>query len=1130
MNRVLLFSCLILLVWAPAWAQDKRPQLALQIGHQDRVIALAVSPDGQTLASGGADLSAKIWDVQSGTLRFSLPHAASVLALSWASDATLVTADAAGTISVFDAVSGGIRSKNEGSQLEMSAAAISPDMKLAAFALPRGQIQIRNIHTGAVAEILDGHPTRVLSLGFSPDSQTLASSSDAFAEKTDNEAIARRAGDVRLWDVAGGELIRVLRGHALAVRGMAWSHDGARLASVGESGTVVLWNAKTFAQEDEINVSQGQGRALSVAFSPDDARIVAGWRGGIKSFDGKRPGEALWSQKGEAVPSVAFGRDGRIVAGENDGELHFLASQNGEVSSIRGHIGALAVVRASGDGKLLAGAGGDGALSLWDAARGSLIRSWRAHDGMVHDLAFSSDGLALVTAGADAFVRFWDVPSGQLRRTLAKFKGPVSALALAPNSAILAVGVTDGGGISTVTLWNGADGTLQTTLDEPRGTVYSLSFGPDGTLAAACGNWESRGEILVWNPERKLRARGFLRGARSLAISGDGRRLVGAGTVLDEKQDYISAGDLAQIWSLRAGEIAREVTATSPGAHALGVAIAADGKSFATASRDGAIRLWDGVSSAPIRVLRGHNGPVNSVFFVPRSQNLVSAGSDGTVRLWNPATGQLLATLLTLFDPKTPETGAVAKVLSPNWLAVSPKGYYDGSPGAGRFVQWRLGADVFPVEAFEGAFRRPEMLGAALRGQDLETLAMGSKFAQGQAIPPQVSIASPKAGSSATEPFRVQISASDNKNLKSIQLFVNGRPATSQMVKSDAKPIDVGAKPLSVGAKPLSIGAKPLEVGAKPLEVGAKPIPASHGLSWDFSLAAQLPPADGGTGVTLKALVTDGDGLQGSDEIRLKRPARNGGFGTLHILSIGVSSYANPAFNLKFAAKDANAFAGLWNGPGGQIFAKVNATSLTDARATSGAVQNAMREIAQSALPDDVVAIFLSGHGIARAENEFFFASHDVNLGKLDDTAVPWKAFQTALSGSKARRVIIFLDACHSGGALGGKQAGNEEMAAQLVKNAGAIVFSSSLGRQYSFELDELKHGAFTHALIEGLQGGKADLDAGTGRDGLVNVEELLTFLRARVPQLTDGAQMPACPLLRDFGEPFPLIKSVAKP
>jgi hypothetical protein len=473
----------------------------------------------------------------------------------------------------------------------------------------------------------------------------------------------------------------------------------------------------------------------------------------------------------------------------------------------------------------------------------------------------------------------------------------------------------------------------------------------------------------------------------------------------------------------------------------------------------------------------------------------------------------------------------VGAPLSPEWLALTPDGYFDGSPGAGRYVQWRLGPDVFPVEAFDAAFHRPEALGAALRGENLDLMAMGAQFAQGKAIPPSVTIAAPKAGQNALAPLIVQLSASDNKNIKSIQLFVNGRPAASKIVRDavkpddGGKPLELGAKPLELGAKALELGAKALELGAKPLELGAKPIPFSHDKGWNISLDAALPPADGGAGLTLKALVTDADGLQGSDEIRLKRTAKNGGFGTLHVLSVGVSKYDNPNYSLKFAANDAAAFAQLWSKQNGGLFEKVTVTTLTDAHANSTEVQAAMRDIAATAAPDDVVVIFLSGHGVAKGENEFFFATSNVDLQKLEQTTVPWSTFQEALSSSKARRVLLFLDACHSGGALGARQAGNEEMASQLVKNAGAIVFSSSLGSQNSFELAELQHGAFTQALIDGIGKGQADLDAGNGEDGVINVEELLTFLRARVPQLTDGAQMPACPLLRDFGEPFPLAK-----
>ncbi|RYG68620.1 WD40 repeat domain-containing protein, partial [bacterium] len=289
----------VLLFHLPVGAQNVRPELTLQIGHMARITGVASSPDGSLMASGGMDETAKIWDAKTGALRFSLPLEAPVLAVEFQSDALLVIADAAGTLSAYETKTGALRGRQEGGKLEMSAAALSKGGKLAAFAATGGPIEIRDLTTGRQVAVLDGHPTKVLAMAFSPDGTTLASCSDAFQEKTASEEIARRAGDIRLWNVADGELIKILRGHALSVNGLAWSPDGSRLASVGESGTAIVWDSRTFAEVEEFNTSQGQGRATSVAFSPDNQRLLVSWRAGIKAFDLKDENTALWSYKSE---------------------------------------------------------------------------------------------------------------------------------------------------------------------------------------------------------------------------------------------------------------------------------------------------------------------------------------------------------------------------------------------------------------------------------------------------------------------------------------------------------------------------------------------------------------------------------------------------------------------------------------------------------------------------------------------------------------------------------------------------------------------------------------------------------------------------------------------------------------
>src|SRR5262249_34304766 len=159
----------------------------------------------------------------------------------------------------------------------------------------------------------------------------------------------------------------------------------------------------------------------------------------------------------------------------------------------------------------------------------------------------------------------------------------------------------------------------------------------------------------------------------------------------------------------------------------------------------------------------------------------------------------------------------------------------------------------------------------------------------------------------------------------------------------------------------------------------------------------------------------------------------------------------------------------------------------------------------------------------------FYFATHEVDPSspaRLEQTALPWTVFQTMLAKVTASRVVLFLDACHSGSALGEQQASNERLAEALGRRGGVVVFSSSRGGEFSYEEPALQHGAFTEALLEGIGQWKADLAIGGKPDGRITAEELLAYLRTRVPQLTQNRQTPTCPLLYDFGEEFLLARA----
>lgn len=1147
----------LLMLVLPLSAQQNKPELALQIGHVAQVTALIPSPDGRLLISGAMDGTVKVWDANSGQLRLSLTQSEAgalpepVLALAFSPENALVAATSTGVLRWWEISTGRklktLKVTEEEAKKGATAAAFSPDTKQIAYALLNRKIAFVNTTDGAVKITRGEHETNISTLAFSPDGQTLASGSEVHKEKTPSPDIAPRGGDVRLWDAVTGRLLHELSRAALGVNGLNWSADGKRLASAWESGHVLIWDTENLRQKTKITQRRGWhalGRnygALSVAFSSDGEALIVGWRGGSQLWDltadengvsrRRRSGppqigrggksllyDALWEVESDEPQTTAAFVGPRVALGGREGTVQFLNADTGALQATHSRLNPLGIVRLSPDGKTIAAAGAGGDIALWDATNGTLRRVLRGHDKWVRALAFSPDSQMLISGGFDRTLRFWDVKTATQRGASIQKTFPVNALAVSPDGKTLAAALAPGSvQVWKILNWQNAKIEEVRELLEPEGVVQTLVFSPDGSqlaaampgtmrpypLTAAIGRGGRAGRVIVWDTTQWKARDEFVSGARSVTFSPDGGQIAVAAALLDETDEDNGIGD--SVVPLATLSLAREpaLKVSAPRTRANDIAVLPDDV-YAVASRDGNIRLFNGNQ---IQTLSGHYGPVSSLTVSSDGKTLFSAGYDGTVRLWDNKTGRQRAMLMHLpADDKNLGSG--------EWLSVTPEGFYDASPGAARFIQWRVGADLFPVEAYEKNFRSADALKSALTGGIVNTPA---NFATGKAIPPQAQIVLPRAGQTVTgSPLAISIALTDDQNVKRVQLFANGRPVAEQDAATQAKALEIGAKPLE-------IGAKALEIGAKPLEIGAKSVPESHKLKWDVRLEAPLPPPDG-AGLTLKALVTDADGLQGWDEIRVSRGEAGTG-GALRVLTIGVSQYANPAFNLKYASSDATVFGALWPALEGKLFNKVVLKSLTDAQATSANVRAALNDLANSAEAGDVLAIFLSGHGIRKTENEFFFASHDVNLANINATTVPWTEFQNALASSKARRVVLFLDACHSGGALGNLKAGNESMAEPLVKSAGAVVFASSLGEQVSFELDDIKHGAFTQALIEGIGAGKADLDVGAGKDGIINVEELLTFLRARVPQLTGGAQLPSCPLLRDFGEPFPLTR-----
>jgi uncharacterized caspase-like protein len=234
-------------------------------------------------------------------------------------------------------------------------------------------------------------------------------------------------------------------------------------------------------------------------------------------------------------------------------------------------------------------------------------------------------------------------------------------------------------------------------------------------------------------------------------------------------------------------------------------------------------------------------------------------------------------------------------------------------------------------------------------------------------------------------------------------------------------------------------------------------------------------------------------------------------------LCIGVSRYKDARLNLRYAHRDAIELAG---GLAEQraLYGVVAVASLTDAQATRSGILTAFDRLVAVAASDATAVVSFSGHGWRSGPRTFYFAPHDVDTLRIAATAVPWSAVVQRLTSlsQKCRRVIVLLDACHSGSA-----ASNDDMArAVLGANAGVIVFSSSRGDEVSLEDARWQHGVFTKGLLEAM-GAEA---ATNRRNHPVSLWDFVSDVRTRVRELSRDSQHPQVPFLQDFDADAPVV------
>jgi WD40 repeat protein/serine/threonine protein kinase len=437
----------------------------------------ALSSDNGTIYTVTHSGELGAWDVATGESRYSLQDDG----FDWSSVAAspdgqwLATSGADGVIMIRDAATGEIVRPLAQAGALVGNIAFSPDSQSLASVQDDGLVRLWDVETGNLIHDYIGHTDTVFAVSFSPDGRNIVTasadasarvwqaipdvepqvfrigsageqSSVAFAPQGETLFASAAGNTVRAWNVETGEFLGSFSGSTF-LDNLNLSGDGRYLAGNSATNGVYVWDVQS---NETILDSTG----LIGRLSPDGSQFAVGMDvGSIRLYDVQLGGFAD-TLIGHTAPAtgLSYNDDGAIlVSGSQDGTVRFWNTETAEeIRQISPHNGdAVLDLALSPDGRYVATAGADHTAALWDVATGEQIRQFIGHTGVLNSINFSADGSLLATTSADLTTRIWDVETGEEIRHLEEHTSQPTDAAFSADGRYLATSGNDG----TVRLW-----------------------------------------------------------------------------------------------------------------------------------------------------------------------------------------------------------------------------------------------------------------------------------------------------------------------------------------------------------------------------------------------------------------------------------------------------------------------------------------------------------------------------------------------------------------------------------------------------------------------------------------------------------------------------------------------------
>ncbi|MFO0331167.1 MAG: caspase family protein [Bacteroidota bacterium] len=950
-------------------------------------------------------------------------------------------------------------------------------------------VRIWNASTGDMlkkfeSQIGDGSTGMLYASAVSPDGTLLAIA--GYTITPDNQVY------IAVIDINKGIQVATALGHTNVVNSLAFTGNGKYLVSGSDDATVKVWsvNPSSTSYKEVITLNAG-APVKYLAMNPvtmDVAAVVEGKneitvyslamleKGGLK-FNPR-----FWHRHRGEVNKIAFSPDGTYFASSSQAKEFFLWRADGSFVKDLSAEQPINAIAFSHDAKILVGLDVAGHGVSYGVPGGNKFTDFNGHDNTVMAAVFSpQDNGSYVVASAGGNnneIYQWNPING---KTIRKVKGKGSAIQNLAFGAGLELFISQD--------VNAKEGEFKRSFD-----FNLMKLNPTAPKFIPPAQDFNRG--ISQSSETKLDL------PKNKAIENspdtDGRILDFQGT---QEGNVIVASDFSLRMYDRNGFFQKDFVGHNGSIRS--VTVSADGRYLASGGEDQTIILWKLNETGAAPSLRQafpdaswanffSSLPVDSLTREPSKKawrdviDFLKSNGDKTYKGIEEVyknLGESVLPFATLFITEDNE-----------WVCWAHKGFFSCTSSGSQYFGWHVNrgidklADFYTAEQyFEVLYRPKQMEKSISQGRRVEDILRE----EGERIFDLSKLHRPSAGFFTTE-------ALHDKKLIDYQ---NGKLVTVQK----QLPLEVEIYDGGSGVKEVNIFQNDkLIISDHEVKTNGEGEKVTKTYNVDLLNETN----------EFKVIVTNYQRVESRGEVlKIEYVGQVIATSSLHMLVVGINKYSNSSYNLNYAQPDAKAFADKMVQQSERIFKSINKVEIYDEQATKPKIVEAFKSIAAKAQPQDVFVFFYAGHGSLDEENKdkegdapFYFVPTDVtklygDTQQLQARGISDDELKNYLTKIRSTKQIVLMDACHSGAALKGMKtravAGDEKAMVQLARSSGVVMIASAGSKQLAVEFDVLKHGAFTYALLEALEG-KED-----NGDGKITVNELKFHMEERVPELT---------------------------